>query len=58
MKRREFLALLGGSMAISPIVALAQQSGKFIRIGFFGASLDSPGGTIRRVFNRIARAGI
>jgi putative ABC transport system substrate-binding protein len=45
MRRREFIALVGGAAGAlaSPLKAHAQQSDKLIRIGFFGASLASPG---------------
>lgn len=41
LKRREFISLLG-SAAAWPIAASAQQDGKTIRIGYLGASLNSP----------------
>jgi putative ABC transport system substrate-binding protein len=42
MRRREFIAALGGTAIFAPLATHAQESGKkVIRIGFFGVSLNS-----------------
>ncbi len=41
MKRREFIALIGGAAASGPLVARAQEPGKVAKIGFLGSASAS-----------------
>ena len=41
MRRREFIALMGGASAW-PLAARAQQTGQIHRIGFLGPASDNP----------------
>jgi putative ABC transport system substrate-binding protein len=53
MRRREFVALLGGVVAVWPFAARAQHGGKIPRVGFMGnstAALEAnPGNPIHRL---------
>ena len=52
MRRREFIGLLGGAAAVSPILGHAQQSAKLPLIGFLGSTTPSLHGPWAAAFVR------
>ena len=56
MKRRDFIALFGGTAAIWPIVALAQQQPKIRRIGFLRPN-PPPAAALEAFRSRLREAG-
>src|SRR5205085_10883389 len=50
MRRRNFIALLGGAAVTWPLAARAQQPGKLPTIGFLGATTPAEGGQLLAAF--------
>jgi putative ABC transport system substrate-binding protein len=58
MRRRDFITLLGGTLALAPLAAHAQQPGKIPTIGFFGpASAEAWAPWTKAFVDRLADLG-
>jgi len=42
MRRRDFIALIGGTVAGWPLSVVAEDADKFMHIGYLGPSLKAP----------------
>jgi putative ABC transport system substrate-binding protein len=57
MRRREFIAVLGGAAAAWPLHTLAQQSGKVFRIGFLSAANPRSASFVQAFEQRVRELG-